>query len=514
MSISKIIFFVSVSLGVVSCVSVEKHIPIVKQSKNNNLPIVYPMLDREISKVKKTNELTEINEFLPQFPGQVIYMKDNIIKKDNQIYLPELLSVEPLASMSKGAILPLESIDFFNSLGNVVKKRHTDLLPLYSHLYKPFVSVTEASHKANRSETLIKNKKDTYRKKEKIIEVKSLETKKVKKQKSIVDVSPLPSETIFARLNDRINVTLEGDNWVYTGFENLNGRQNKKSVILETVKKEPGGRTAFVFKANKLGDFLLKFVNQNNITGNSTSKSIKLSVVTERNFRTQVSTSLAKQLKTPDALKATEKQNNGDINIADYLYFNGDYSSALKLYLKNYSPDDKHINDRLADIYFKESNYEVARKYWERNIEVETEKDSYFYTAVVGIMKVASMTNDKITVLKLMDLFFNVPNSSNIEDTEYQKDYIFVIKNMLNHKEYGMAKRFIDSFFKNFKNTSYIDEIYFYLGEIYENSTDYRNLKRALKYYKLVYQEYPYSRYYSAAKSKSEYLLKHFFYVR
>ena len=59
-----------------------------------------------------------------------------------------------------------------------------------------------------------------------------------------------------------------------------------------------------------------------------------------------------------------------------------------------------------------------------------------------------------------------------------------------------------------------LDEVYFRLARIYEVDSPYRDLEKALKYYRLVYDLFPESLYVDEAEKRIKYLNRHFFLIQ
>jgi len=337
---------------------------------------------------------------------------------------------------------------------------------------------------------------------------------------------------VFARVNDRVEISYDGEGWIYTGFKTEDPKGSSDETILFLGKKAMNNRSIFTFKPRKLGVYTLKFVSQNNETGKSTHRYVKLKVVTDRDFTKILNSDKSKKNQRPDSnrsvsngtdfpeslsqnSKSTPNSDEKTLRTADYLFANKDYTDALHLYLKNYTPENRYLNDRLAQIYFLQKSYEAAAKYWKRNLEDESgKKDLYYCNAIVGIVKIAAVTNDIITLVEYMNDFSKINAKTCSIVNSYQRDYCFIIRKLLRNKRYDIALKFGETFLARYPHSSYMDEIYYYMGNIYESSETQRDLQKALIYYRKIYRNYPSSKFYLEAKRKIDYIMEHFFYVR
>ncbi len=474
-----------------------------------------------LTEIRNYKEEKIIKYLLPKLPCQSIYSK-RFKAQDN----PEVTSL--LLPDGKGE--KERAFVSINKRSIVGQKIKTPIITLKEPGYKSALH----SELERKELSVISSKRKNYSSKfSSTSKPKSTESKTTSSENKISS-SLSPEREIFAKVNDRIEISYDGNGWIYTGFERENNRKDKKEkAIIFLNKKVTGNKSIFVFKPQELGIYILKFMNQDNKTGNSTYRYIKLKVVSDEEFEKILSSNEKGNENTNESTMlqggiSSEKSNGTEgksenknweiIKSADYFFDNKDYTNALHLYLKNYTPENRYLNDRIAQIYFFQKSYEVAEKYWKRNLENNTKKyDTYYWRAIVGITKIAAVTNNIVTLIEYMDNFTHLGDSSGASGysvDDYERDYCFIIKNLTGHKRYDIALHMGKSFLSRFPESLYMDEIYYYMGMIYENSEKYRDLEQALVYYKKIYNNYPASKFYFKAKERIDYIMRHFFYVR
>ena len=86
---------------------------------------------------------------------------------------------------------------------------------------------------------------------------------------------------IFARQGDELQVGLEGRSFLFLGFPDAPAQRDGMSFKGKETKEN---KSYFTFKALKLGDYDLDFLQQDNSTGRSVRETVRVHVVPEAEF--------------------------------------------------------------------------------------------------------------------------------------------------------------------------------------------------------------------------------------
>ncbi len=304
-------------------------------------------------------------------------------------------------------------------------------------------------------------------------------------------------KNIVSRPEDSIIISFTGRGWLYKGL--VNDKNNKSGIkgIEYGGKEYNNKKTTFTFKAPALGTYDIEFIKQDNSSGKNVSRIIQLKVVPEADFDKYLA-----EAKNTDRIKRINF--DPDIRAADNLYKRGSYRDALNEYLKVYDSNNSYLNQKIADIYFRQKEYDAALKYWEHNLE---KKNIYYGEALAGTMMSAAAVDDIAKISEYLESFWKLPESNG-------EAVFFTAGELYKHGRIKFALELFDNYIRNYPAGEQIDAVYFYLGKIYEEAADVRNLKKSLYYYGKVYNNYSGSSYYLTAGRRIRYIKRHFFDIR
>ena len=171
------------------------------------------------------------------------------------------------------------------------------------------------------------------------------------------------NERTYARVGDRLELTLPGEGWIYLG--DLRGQASGLSYGDRTIGD---GATSFVFRAQRLGEFLLEFQLQDHRTGGERRQHLNVSIVAPSELERLIASGGAA---AEPAARDSEVERA--IERGDGLYDDGLFDLALEAYERAFASgvgaaDDPHLNDRLATLYSRRQEWRRAEEYWRRNL--------------------------------------------------------------------------------------------------------------------------------------------------
>ncbi|WNY63710.1 tetratricopeptide repeat protein [Borreliella americana] len=179
------------------------------------------------------------------------------------------------------------------------------------------------------------------------------------------------------------------------------------------------------------------------------------------------------------------------------LSYINDYRGAIDLLNKYNFDDDKYILLK-AEIHYKNGDY---LKSYENYLKL---KSKYFQSIVFDLIKLGIELNIKEEVLE--NARYLVEKNVDFSESIYLEIFEFLVT----RGEYEFALNFSSLYFPKYINSSFSDKYSYLLGKLYESESKHKDFLKALHYYKLVIDNYPFSYYYE--KAKIRYLfLKRFF---
>ena len=121
-------------------------------------------------------------------------------------------------------------------------------------------------------------------------------------------------------------------------------------------------------------------------------------------------------LKTPDQMGKIREEDYF-VHIAEVYYLTKNYKGAIDAYLKmlEKDPDSAEVLRALASIYYEQRNFDIAKPYFERYIELYPNKDAHVYFGL------AFCYNDKAEPKKVLELMSKALelNEETIKDKEF-----------------------------------------------------------------------------------------------
>ncbi|WKC84997.1 hypothetical protein [Borreliella lusitaniae] len=299
--------------------------------------------------------------------------------------------------------------------------------------------------------------------------------------------------------NSKFSLSFKDESWIYI-------KSNENGAFIKLIGESYENGAVFAFQTfNKEGKIKLIFSYQNVKDSSEFNKIIILKIT--KKF----------EVKIPPPVAGSDKDENigsnnnlelgsGSINeitskevIAGALnlsYIN-DYKGAIDLLNKYNFNDDKYILLK-AQIYYKNRDY---LKSYENYLKL---KSRFFQSIVFDLIKLGIELNIKEEVLNNARYLVE----KNIDFSE--SIYLEIFEFLLIKGEYEFVLNFSSLYFPKYINSSFSDKYSYLMGKLYEAESKHKDFLKALHYYKLVIDNYPFSDYYE--KAKLRYLfLKRFF---
>lgn len=304
-------------------------------------------------------------------------------------------------------------------------------------------------------------------------------------------------QTVYARPGDQITIALDGTGWIFTGSGDW------KSGLAYVSRSFDAKGTTFVFQAESLGTYSLSFLKQSLSSGATTTMLVRVSVLSDADF--------AKALGKGSGARASEAEGSTGNGSGDYLqatrYFEaGLLPEALSAYEANWTPGDPAINERIASLAFRLKSYDVAKRFWKKNLS--SSGDVYDQLAVAGLMKSAAATGD-IPALRLLSL-----DVGRVTQVSLRDELLAAARFLVRSREYGLAVRYLDDYLSRYAGQRGSDEAYYLLGTVYQDASPMQDARKARQYYEKITNLYPTSRYYQRAVDHIVYLDRYFLDIR
>lgn len=319
-----------------------------------------------------------------------------------------------------------------------------------------------------------------------------------------------PRRLLLARRGDAMAIDLEGNGWIYVG-------SNADEQGIDFIsRRNYQDRTSFNFKAAEYGEYELAFQNQDNQRAVLHSQVIGVHVLPDQDF----TAALERQQKEADGLsmeRTTGLRRASDgrtglrrkagppIEAADTLFDLGQFELALIEYKRNMRPGDPYISDRLAACYAQTGEYLAAAKYFRENLGLEGE---YGERAAVGLVRSSVALQDSRTLMEVL------PSLLNLDSAQIDAELLEIARFQTRDRQYSVAIQALKQYIQRYPAGRSLDEVYFRLARIYEVDSPYRDLEKALEYYRLLYDLFPESLYVDQAEERIKYLNRHFFLIQ
>jgi len=326
---------------------------------------------------------------------------------------------------------------------------------------------------------------------------------------------PAPKQTevargerqLVARRGDPIAVDLEGGGWIYTGLRTGGVPDTGEQQGIDFLsRRNYQNRTSFNFKAMDYGDYELTFQYQDHQQAVLRSQVVHLLVVPEQDFAAALERQQPALSNQPESTAVGFEPVPGPpIRSADTLFDLGEYELALIEYQRNMRSGDPYLNDRLAECYARTGEHLAAVKYYRENLGLEGE---YGERAVVGLVRSSIATKDSRLLLEVLPSLFS------LESAQIEGELLEVARFQTEDGRFSVAIQALDQYVGRYPDGGSLDEVYFRLARIYEVDSPYRDLESARRYYSLLYELFPESRYSDPAAKRLDYLNRHFFLVQ
>ena len=324
---------------------------------------------------------------------------------------------------------------------------------------------------------------------------------------SVESISFENNRSVSVRVNERFELSFEGEGWIYLGDFSTKNPGN-----IQFIDRLVGsGKTRFQFSVADRGKYQLEFQLQNFRTGVDMKEIVYLEA-----FISNVET-VTKDSSESEVLDIKDLQQDYQqlINSTDKLVDDGLIEEALSSYLSVYKEGDVNINQKIAKSYFSLGKIEKAAEYWQRNIDLsllsENQDKLVMMDANFNLLKVALIKEDISEVKRLYSILL-----SDFEiDIENKTELYFEVGNFLFAKGYvGEALDVFLRFVDLFQYSKLLSGVYFRLANVLEFPSIYSDLIASRKYYQQVIKEYPYSNFAKQANERIKYLDQYFFKVR
>ena len=171
---------------------------------------------------------------------------------------------------------------------------------------------------------------------------------------------------------------------------------------------------------------------------------------------------------------------------------------------------DPYLNDRLAACYAATGSHAEALRYYRHNLGLEGE---YGERAAVGMVRSSIALEDSDSLLEAVPSLFALEAGTGAEES-IDKELLAVARMQADTRRYPVAIRALEQYIALYPGGRNLDEAYYRLAGIYEVDSPQRDLESARKYYRLLYDDFPESRYAELARQRIRYLDRHFFLVQ
>ncbi|MCD2332512.1 tetratricopeptide repeat protein [Borreliella americana] len=305
---------------------------------------------------------------------------------------------------------------------------------------------------------------------------------------------------INVNTNSKFKLSFKDESWVYIksieneAFIKLIGESYKNGAVFtfQTFKKE--GKIKLVFSYQNVKD-LSEF---NKIIILKITKKIEVAIPHGGGVGSSQDNNIASvnnlKLGRDSINRATSKE---IIVRALNLSYINDYKGAIDLLNKYNFNDDKYILLK-AEIHYKNGDY---LKSYENYLKL---KSKYFQSIVFDLIKLGIELNIKEEVLE--NARYLVEKNVDFSESIYLEIFEFLVT----RGEYEFALNFSSLYFPKYINSSFSDKYSYLLGKLYESESKHKDFLKALHYYKLVIDNYPFSYYYERAKIRYLFLKRFF----
>ncbi len=265
------------------------------------------------------------------------------------------------------------------------------------------------------------------------------------------------------------------------------------------AKETRGNKTWFTFKALKIGTYDLDFLQQDNSTGKSSKETVRVHVVSDQDFNAAV----GQQPGLDSAGSGTVE--TGDPAFAERLTSLGSYEAAIAELLKGYKDGNPALNDQIASLYMRLGSYDVAGKYYGKNLSAQ---NPYSQNAVLGMVRIAVAQKDQVGLMGSLKQFLA------INDPAVEEPLIQAARLEKSLGETGVGLDLASEYIKRFPNGTWNDEAEFLMAQLLEADSQFRDIARARTLYRDILSTYPESPFADTARQRLLYIESHFYQIR
>ncbi|WKC79470.1 hypothetical protein [Borreliella tanukii] len=302
---------------------------------------------------------------------------------------------------------------------------------------------------------------------------------------------------INVNTNSKFNLFFKDESWIYI-------KSNENDAFIKLIGESYENGAVFAFQTFKKEGKIKLIFNYQNVKDSVEFNKIIILKITKK---PEVEISYGGGSEEGKDIEGNNNLELGGDNIsvtplevitrALNLSYINDYKGAIDLLNKYNFNDDKYILLK-AEIYYKNRDY---LKSYENYLKL---KSRCFQSIVFDLIKLGIELNIKEEVLE--DTRYLVEKNIDFSESIYLNIFEFLVI----VGEYEFAFNFSSLYFPKYINSSFSDKYSYFLGKLYESESKHKNFLKALYYYKLVIDNYPFSDYYE--KAKIRYLfLKRFF---
>ncbi|MBB6213318.1 hypothetical protein QIA17_00745 [Borreliella californiensis] len=304
---------------------------------------------------------------------------------------------------------------------------------------------------------------------------------------------------INVNTNSKFNLSFKDESWIYI-------KSIENEAFIKLIRESYNNGVVFTFQTfKKEGKIKLVFSYQNVKDSSEFNKIIILKIIKKFEVgipHSGVGPNKDKNIGSVNSLELGRDSINGVtskeiIARALNLSYINDYKGAIDLLNKYNFNDDKYILLK-AEIYYKNRDY---LKSYENYLKL---KNRCFHSIVFNLIKLGIELNIKEEVLE--NARYLVEKNVDFSESIYLEIFEFLVT----RGEHEFALNFSSLYFPKYINSSFSDKYSYLLGKLYESESKHKDFLKALYYYKLVIDNYPFSYYYERAKIRYLFLKRFF----
>ncbi|WKC89588.1 tetratricopeptide repeat protein [Borreliella finlandensis] len=305
---------------------------------------------------------------------------------------------------------------------------------------------------------------------------------------------------ISVNTNSKFNLSFKDESWIYI-------KSIENEAFIKLIGESYDNGAVFTFQTfKKEGKIKLVFTYQNVKDSSEFNKIIILKIT--KNFEVAIPHGVGGGSSKDNNIESGNNLELGGSSISGAtskdiivralnLSYINDYKGAIDLLNRYNFNDDKYILLK-AEIYYKNGDY---LKSYESYLKL---KSKYFQSIVFDLIKLGIELNIKEEVLE--NARYLVEKNVDFSESVYLEIFEFLVT----RGEHEFALNFSSLYFPKYINSSFSDKYSYLLGKLYESESKHKDFLKALYYYKLVIDNYPFSYYYERAKIRYLFLKRFF----